>query len=96
MRLLDWTTVSIALLVLLANRLSTTSDPVLADQVPDAPSPFAYIREDGSLVYVPNSGSNSGPGEAAQALTDTVAATGAIYTWSLPMVTPRADTASSR
>jgi hypothetical protein len=67
-RPLDWIVVSISLLVLAANRLLVVSDPVPMARLPalraepinaaeTAPSsPFAYVRGDGSLLYVPAKG----------------------------------------
>jgi len=99
-RPLDWIVVSISLMVLFANRMLTDSDPIPVATVPDlanviedetdSASPFAYIREDGSQVFLPD----VGPRLASQARPEPATATSAVYTWSLPMATPASDTRS--
>ena len=99
-RPLDWIVVSISLMVLFANRMLTSSDPIPMASVPDftvsvedmgqPESPFAYIREDGSQVFLPAAGSRL----AGPARPELVSTTNAIYTWSLPMVTPARETTS--
>lgn len=92
-RPLDWV-LSISMMVLVANHVLTDSDtarmasvPVTSVPVTAAPvvdtaleeSPFAWIREDGTQVYLPSPGPS----------TETRAApTEAVFTWTLPMVTP--------
>lgn len=100
-RPLDWIVVSISLMVLFANLMVTDSDRVAVASVPDLPvltanananapeSPFAYIREDGSQVYLPAVGPRLAGPARPQAST-----TNAIYTWSLPMATPARETPS--
>lgn len=103
-RPLDWIVVSISLLVLAANRLLVSNDPVpmarapalraepikAAETIPD--SPFAYVRGDGSLVYVPAKGAGAYLEPPSQAgLEDDHAGAGfheplnletAVYSWS--------------
>ena len=98
-RPLNWLVASICLLALFANRMVANSDPAPAAAVPALPavvtgmsentagSPFAYVREDGSEVYLPPRGSTEGRRavqfeDAAVAITDPAAA---VYTWSSPM-----------
>lgn len=95
-RPLDWVVVSISLMVLFANRLLTDSDPVPVAAVPDfeaavpPESPFAYIREDGSQIFLPAAGSRL----AAPARLQPASTTHAVYTWTLPMATSAGDKAS--
>jgi len=109
-RPLDWIVVSILLLVLSANRMLTAQPPRLQAGEPDIqpmvsssnatapPSPFAWIEEDGSLVYLPVS--ERDPDRAAIAVDDLVLAgrdedptaappgtstAHALYSWSSPL-----------
>lgn len=92
-RPLDWIVVVISLMVLFANRMVTDSDPNSVASVPDfealaeragqPASPFAYIREDGTEVFLPDIGPRSAVDSRTPASTIS-----AVYTWSLPMVTP--------
>ena len=98
-RPLDWIVVSISLMVLFADRILTDSDPIPLASVPDFPalaeepgqpaSPFAYIREDGTEVFLPATGSRAAVESRKPASTIS-----AVYTWSLPMVTPARETPS--
>ena len=98
-RPLDWIVVSISLMVLFANRMLTDSDPIPVASVPDFPalaeaagqpaSPFAYIREDGTEDFLPDVGPRTAVESRAPAST-----VSAVYTWSLPMVTPARETPS--
>ncbi|HUQ10700.1 MAG TPA: hypothetical protein VM146_10335 [Steroidobacteraceae bacterium] len=77
-RPLHWIVVSISLLVLFADRMLTTQPPEPAAQM----SPFAWIREDGSEVYLPTS-----PPRAPGLVTTSQhgSTTHAVYTWSSPV-----------
>ena len=96
-RPLDWLVVSISLMVLFGSRMSTDSDPSFVAPVPDFvfsmenvgqnESPFAYIREDGSEVFLPASGSR----RVVTARPTNAATVTADWTWSLPMVMPIAQ-----
>ena len=98
-RPLVWIAVSLALLPLFSSHRVVESDPVPAAAVPSknleaaqitgvySPSPFAYVREDGSEVYLPPRGSTEGRRavqfeDAAVAIPDPAAA---VYPWSSPM-----------
>lgn len=87
-RPLDWIVVSISLMVLFANRMLTDSDPIPEASVPEE-SPFAYIREDGTQVFLPAAGHRS----TSPARPVTASTTTAVYTWSQPMVTPLREAA---
>jgi len=92
-RPLDWIVVSIALMVLAANLLLRHSDPIpvaavrdfrlLADESGQPASPFAYIREDGTEVFLPDDGTRTADESRTPAST-----VSAVYTWSLPVATP--------
>ena len=98
-RPLDWIVVSISLMVLFADRIVPDSDPISLASVPDFPalaeepgqpaSPFAYIREDGTEVFLPVTGTHVAVESRQPASTIS-----AVYTWSLPMVTPARETLS--
>lgn len=105
-RPLDWIVVSISLMVLAANRMLVADDPApmarapalraesisLTETVPG--SPFAYIRSDGSLLYVPAKGAGAYLEPPLQSgLEDDHAGSGfheplnletAVYSWSTP------------
>jgi hypothetical protein len=107
-RPVDWIVVSISMMLLAANRMlvadpvvePTSASPVLRDQriarEPPAPtSPFAYVRKDGTQVYLPIPAA-TGEDEVASlgmALEDLQASRGlaysaelepALYSWSSP------------
>jgi hypothetical protein len=101
-RPLDWIVVSILLLVLSANRVLTSGPPRLQAGEPDIQamvakadvavpaSPFAWIEEDGSLVYlpVPDARDDDPAGTAHEnpvAARQGTSASNALYTWSSPM-----------
>ena len=123
-RPLDWLVVSISLMVLFANRMVANSDPAPVAAVPAllAAAPeitpdanenpavchFAYVRVDGTQVFVPVAGLQSQGAqkffEDAHALQWAAAAEdgsdthAAVYTWSSPVLvpeTPRAATSAS-
>jgi|SRR5689334_1779465 len=93
-RPLDWIVVSISLLVLFANRMLTAKPPELQVAVPDieavvsnAPaaepaSPFAWIQEDRSQVFLPA----ATPRLAGPVTSQHNPALNALYTWSSPLV----------
>ena len=106
-RPLDWIVVSMSLLVLAGNRMLVPERAVAVVPAPPArgelialtepvpSSPFAYVREDGSQVYVPIPGV-TGEDEQPMLLTseDLHATSGfdapvdsrtAVYTWSSPI-----------
>lgn len=107
-RPLDWIVVSISLMVLAANRMLVTPDPAPMAQAPalraeaigteptaQVPaSPFAYVRSDGSLLYVPAQGAGAWLEPPSQSgLEDDHAGSGfhealnletAVYSWSSP------------
>jgi hypothetical protein len=92
-RPLDWIVVSILLLVLSANRMLTAQPPALqppqADRqamvsnalAAEPANPFAWIQEDGSLVYLP-----APEPRVDTPVDDTRSAStvNAVYTWSSP------------
>jgi hypothetical protein len=92
-RPLDWIAMSLLLLVLCANRILTdpppaleASPPALGAMVSNAPagvpsSPFAWIQEDGSLVYLP--APEAGVDVSMEAMIGS-STERAIYTWSAP------------
>jgi hypothetical protein len=90
-RPLDWFVVSLSLLVLFANRMwaEQPAQPrtVSLAQAP-RPTPFAYVREDGSELYLQASGSAEAIPQAPDL--DRPGATGdfdaAVYTWSSPVL----------
>lgn len=102
-RPLDWIVVSISILVLYANRLlapqpielqalgpkfqaSVVASPATAQ----ADNPFAYIREDGSLQFLPV----ASPRVAGKAAKPRQATSPALYTWSSPLILVDKDTQS--
>lgn len=98
-RPLNWVVVSISLLVLFANRLyvkpevapASTAASLLAPAATVMPSPFAYVREDGSQQFLPLATTASGELEARHARQfEGVSRTSAdpriaVYTWSTPV-----------
>ena len=68
----DWMVVSIALLMLAVSQWRgsadlTSAQAATAPMSGDERSPFAYIREDGSEIYLPVNGSRPMPRERALA-----------------------------
>jgi hypothetical protein len=90
-RPLDWFVVSLSLLVLFANRM-WAEQPAQPRSVPLAqaprPTPFAYVREDGSELYLQASGSAVPaprvPDSRLPKSTGNFNA--AVYTWSSPVL----------
>lgn len=80
MRLLDWVVVGVSLLVLIANRLWLQPAELSLTTQDSAPSPFAYIRADGSEVYLPAGGGRSAESASKS---DTASRTWefAVYSW---------------
>jgi hypothetical protein len=97
-RPLNWVVVSISLLVLFANRMyakpdldpASTGASLLAPSAP-MPSPFAYVREDGSQQFLPLVITASGELEAGHARQfEGISRASAdpriaVYTWSTPV-----------
>jgi hypothetical protein len=103
-RPLDWIVVSISITVLFANRMlapqpmelqapgprfqeSAAEGPAIAQ----ADNPFAYIREDGSLQFLPVAAPRVA-GKAAKSRQATPST--ALYTWSSPLILVDKDTQS--
>jgi hypothetical protein len=103
-RPLNWFVVSFSLLVLWANRVWTdpvTSTPLVREPVPA--SPFAYVSEDGTQVYLPDDGEMPRPPLAFEAVhSDSGFASpehgpkAAVYTWSTPIAAATSDSPSSQ
>lgn len=79
----DWMVVSIALLMLAVSQWRGSADLTSAQSATapmsgDERSPFAYIREDGSEIYLPVNGSRPRGAMKAQISP----ATTAVFTWS--------------
>jgi hypothetical protein len=99
-RPLDWIVVSISLMVLLANRMlapkpiellapaqefraAVAGSPAMAQ----TDNPFAYIREDGSLQFVPVAATPRLAGKPVKATrTRASIPSTALYTWSSPTI----------
>jgi hypothetical protein len=93
-RPLDWIVVAISLTVLFANRMLTASAPEMLVRSPEIQaivtdaaaaepaSPFAYIREDGSEIFLPV----AGPRVAGPASPERSPTANALYTWSSPLI----------
>ena len=98
-RPLNWVVVSISLLVLFANRMyakpevdpTSTRASLLAPPAAPMPTPFAYVREDGSQQFLPEVITAPGELEAGHARQfEGVSRAGAdpriaVYTWSTPV-----------
>ena len=105
-RPLDWIVVSISMMVLFANRMLAPKPIESHAPVPEfqteilsgsamaqAENPFAYIREDGSLQFLPVAATPRLAGTSARAATPAKAAkprqstpSTALYTWSSPTI----------
>jgi hypothetical protein len=88
MRRLDWIAVSICLALLLASRAMTPAAPeTLARPVLETPpsSPFAWIREDGTEIYLPSTGPDD---IATHPAPETSTTSKALYTWSSAVDSP--------
>jgi hypothetical protein len=96
-RPLDWITVSIASLALFAGHWRADADVPAGLRASEAPhpalptqeetSPFAYIREDGSEVYLPLNGVAPRPASIGRESS----ATQAVFTWSAQTAIPERD-----
>lgn len=95
-RPLNWIVVAISLMTLFVNRMAT--DPVRPVTYSTDPSPspgiFAYVQEDGTLLYLPGSEAPAAPlilFEDAHAASGFDHAAdmprGAVYTWKSPLAT---------
>jgi hypothetical protein len=87
-RPLDWFVVSLSLGVLLANRLWVNPAESLPAAREESPSPFAYVREDGTETYLrparPARQARAASSEDLHA--NSAVFDAAVYTWSSPVL----------